>query len=386
MRKGLLLLLWLCCLLPTYGCAVAVTANVRMPQTHAVAETVQPLSAGAVKTAEAVVDVTTDVTARAAAGTETDALPTQPEASFIPDAPAMLEPIVQQDVQQDAPAAETPAVTAAPTPKNETEETPAQEPTPSPTPEKTPKATPKATPEPTQEPTPEPMPAYTVEEIMPETGYVYAKSVNLRESPNTDCRVLAEYEKGEPLTITGKSGDWYRVEVRDGWGFMRKDYVRMGTAAEPTPEPTSEPAPKPTETPKPTPEPTPEPAPVSVPMPAASLSDELYLAAQLVDEEAGADGFLAVANVIFNRVQDSRFPNTITGVVFQSGQFTPADEETALRSVTPSAGALAAVQQIFVDGNCILPPEIVYFRAASRGTAWGKRTYYATIGGNAFYS
>ncbi|MDD4075955.1 MAG: cell wall hydrolase, partial [Eubacteriales bacterium] len=239
----------------------------------------------------------------------------------------------------------------------------------------TPKPTPKAT------PTPEPAPAYTVEEIMPETGYVYAKSVNLRESPNTDCRVIAEYEKGEPLVITGKSGDWYRVEIGDEWGFMLKEYVHLGTAE---PEKTPEPTPKPT--PKPTPEPTPEPAPVYTQPPAASLSDELYLAAQLVDEEAGADGFLAVANVIYNRVQDSRFPNTITGVVFQSGQFTPADEEAALRSVTPSAGAMAAVQQIFVDGNRILPPEIVYFRAASRGTAWGKRTYYATIGGNAFYS
>ncbi len=95
---------------------------------------------------------------------------------------------------------------------------------------------------------------------------------------------------------------------------------------------------------------------------------------------------MAVANVIYNRVQDGRFPNSITGVVFQSGQFTPADNEAELRAITPSAGALAAVQQIFVEGNRILPLEVVYFRSASRGTAWGSRTYFTTIGGNAFYS
>lgn len=36
------------------------------------------------------------------------------------------------------------------------------------------------------------------------------------------------------------------------------------------------------------------------------------------------EGKLAVANVVLNRVKDSRFPNTIEGVVYQNWQFTPA--------------------------------------------------------------
>ena len=43
--------------------------------------------------------------------------------------------------------------------------------------------------------------------------------------------------------------------------------------------------------------------------------------------EAGAEpyqGKVAVGAVIMNRVRSSRFPNTISGVIYQKGQFGPA--------------------------------------------------------------
>lgn len=57
----------------------------------------------------------------------------------------------------------------------------------------------------------------------------------------------------------------------------------------------------------------------------SSDSDVLLLAA-LIQAEAdnqGSTGRLAVGSVVMNRVASSSFPNTISGVIYQSGQFAP---------------------------------------------------------------
>ncbi|MDR1018815.1 MAG: cell wall hydrolase [Lachnospiraceae bacterium] len=56
-----------------------------------------------------------------------------------------------------------------------------------------------------------------------------------------------------------------------------------------------------------------------------NTSDRILLAA-ILECEAGGESFeaeLAVATVIFNRVESSRYPNTVRGVIFASGQFSP---------------------------------------------------------------
>jgi len=53
----------------------------------------------------------------------------------------------------------------------------------------------------------------------------------------------------------------------------------------------------------------------------------LRLLAALIQCEAGtvsADGQLAVGAVVMNRVRSGAYPNTIYGVIYASGQFTPA--------------------------------------------------------------
>ena len=59
--------------------------------------------------------------------------------------------------------------------------------------------------------------------------------------------------------------------------------------------------------------------------PTMSVSDEeLYLLACVIDWESGwepYEGKLAVANVVLNRVRNSRYDNTITGVIYARSQF-----------------------------------------------------------------
>ena len=52
--------------------------------------------------------------------------------------------------------------------------------------------------------------------------------------------------------------------------------------------------------------------------------EEIDLLNRLVEAEAGNepyDGQLAVANVVLNRIKDSRYPNTLKGVIYQKHQY-----------------------------------------------------------------
>lgn len=56
-------------------------------------------------------------------------------------------------------------------------------------------------------------------------------------------------------------------------------------------------------------------------------ADDLKLMAALIQCEAGSEpyeGKLAVGAVVMNRVRSGAYPNTISGVIYASGQFTPA--------------------------------------------------------------
>lgn len=242
--------------------------------------------------------------------------------------------------------------------------------------EATPTFSPKPDPSPTPRQTakPSPTPAYTVDELDEYAdGYVNSKTVNLRKGPGTEYDVLGEYGRYDELLVTGACGEWYRVKLDGLRGYMLKEYVTIGSVPTPTPEATQ----KPKATASPKPSATQEPAPTEAPP--ISEADELYLAAQVVYKEGDRESYVAVANVIYNRVHSSKFPNTIYDVVYQKSQFSTSSLKT------PSSAALAAVQQIFVDKNPILPPEVLYFHAASRGTSRDGYNYYGTFGGNIFF-
>lgn len=70
---------------------------------------------------------------------------------------------------------------------------------------------------------------------------------------------------------------------------------------------------------------------------------EIDLMAQLVWHEAGNQdmvGKMLVADTVLNRVEDSRFPNTVEEVIFQKGQYTTAK---VLGRVEPTIECYGAV-------------------------------------------
>ena len=62
---------------------------------------------------------------------------------------------------------------------------------------------------------------------------------------------------------------------------------------------------------------------------ATSHTSDIQLMARAINGEARGEpyeGQVAVGAVILNRVKDSRFPNTISGVIYQSGAFTAVSD------------------------------------------------------------
>lgn len=296
-------------------------------------------------------------------------------------------------VQPSAAPTYTPAFTAEPT----------DEPTPAPTAEPTAETTPMATPEPTKSPeptkTPTPTPKYEVTDLEKKAAYLNAGSANFRKGPGLDYKIIDELKENAVFTVVGKSGDWLKVKYDGTYGFILAEFVEYGAPPTPTPKPTAKPTatPKPTKTPSPTVEPTKQPESNANGGVNSSdyfssgggfSADELLLVAQVVQEESkgsGVEARAAVANVIYNRIASSRFPDSVSGVIFQKNQFTVARDEDKLRAVVPVSKTIEAVNQIFVNGDRFMPEDVLYFRSSKKGTSWDKRVYYATYGGNSFF-
>ena len=111
-----------------------------------------------------------------------------------------------------------------------------------------------------------------------------------------------------------------------------------------------------------------------------NASDVAMLAA-LIQCEAGGESYegkLAVGSVVMNRVDSSYFPDTVVGVIYQSGQFSPV--ASGRFAVVLSSGADASCVQAATEVlagtrtlNCL------YFRRNNgliNGTVIGNHVFY----------
>lgn len=113
---------------------------------------------------------------------------------------------------------------------------------------------------------------------------------------------------------------------------------------------------------------------------AVGATDETLLGA-LVYCEAGNqpyEGQLAVASVVMNRVRSAAYPNTVSGVIYASGQFTPAMN-----------GKVAARVQMGVPESCLRAATEAIAGVTNVGTATHFRRWTGqdgiVIGAHVFY-
>lgn len=112
----------------------------------------------------------------------------------------------------------------------------------------------------------------------------------------------------------------------------------------------------------------------------ANASDTAMLAA-LVECEAGGESYegqLAVASVVVNRVKSSSFPNTVSGVIYQSGQFSPvASGRFAIVLAQGANSSCTQAATAALSGNTNISA-LFFCRADSgvSGTVIGNHVFY----------
>ncbi|WP_127530983.1 cell wall hydrolase [Paenibacillus kobensis] len=121
--------------------------------------------------------------------------------------------------------------------------------------------------------------------------------------------------------------------------------------------------------------------------PAPSFTEsDLALLAKITMVEAGNEsyeGMLAIANVIQNRVNDSRFPDTIRGVIYSGKQFPPAHNGLLDKS-KPNATAQRAAKDALNGKNNVKDAVYFFNPAVSGGPFWDGLDVVVTIGSHSF--
>lgn len=120
----------------------------------------------------------------------------------------------------------------------------------------------------------------------------------------------------------------------------------------------------------------------SAPQPQYSESD-LMLLAKVIYAEAGSDFLsdewkMCVGEVVLNRVASPEFPNTITDVVYQQGQYQGA-RSGYIASLTPSERCIDIARRL-LNGERLMEPAVVFQANFKQGSGVCKALYDSHLG------
>ena len=126
---------------------------------------------------------------------------------------------------------------------------------------------------------------------------------------------------------------------------------------------------------------------VSIAASSSSNASDVQLMARAINGEARGEpyeGQVAVGAVILNRVKDSRFPNTIAGVIYQSGAFTAVADGQINAPIAENSTVYKAAEDAMngwdPTGGCVY-----YFNPSTATNKWiWSRPYVKTIGKHRF--
>lgn len=216
--------------------------------------------------------------------------------------------------------------------------------------------------------------AYAVENVETKAE-IQTDGLRVRSEADEDGKILTAVSTGTTLTVdtTAETDDkWVAVKYGDSTAYVSADYVTTDLAlgeAVTIEEEKAALAKKAAEEAKA--------AQVSGTQTVqkesvAASVDEVTLLAALIQCEAGNEiyeGQLAVGAVVMNRVRSGRYPGSVSGVIYEGGQFTPAGSG-AVASVAangPKASCIQAAQEALAGADNT--GGATSFRRASSGMA-----------------
>lgn len=156
------------------------------------------------------------------------------------------------------------------------------------------------------------------EEVGIMTAYSQTETLRVRKEPSLEAGVLGLMAEGEAVEAIAEHGDWVEVSYEGTIGYVSSQYVKVEfdidvaesmevilarQAAEEEAKRNEQKA------------------------AVLASASEVDILAALIQCEAGGEAYegqIAVGSVVMNRVRCGGYPNTITDVIYASGQFTPA--------------------------------------------------------------
>lgn len=216
---------------------------------------------------------------------------------------------------------------------------------------------------------------------------IQTNGLRIRREADTDGAVIAAVSTGTELTVNTDAetvDGWVAVEYGGETGYVSADYVttdlELGEAITLAEEQEAIEKAKAEEEAKKSAQVASSGAVQSESV-AASVDDVTLLAA-LIQCEAGNEcyeGQLAVGAVVMNRVKSGSYPGSISGVVYQSGQFPPAGSGSvaAIASRGPKSSCVQAAQEA-INGMDNTSGATHFARTSSghAGVAIGNHVFY----------
>ncbi len=115
-------------------------------------------------------------------------------------------------------------------------------------------------------------------------------------------------------------------------------------------------------------------------------SNDRYLLAKVIYAEARGESYtgqVAIGAVVLNRVEDSRFPNTIAGVIYQPWAFTAVNDGQI--NLEPNATAYQAADDA-LNGWDPTYGSVYYYNPQTATSSWIWTTTYVTQIGNHIFA
>lgn len=219
------------------------------------------------------------------------------------------------------------------------------------------------------------------------TAYAETETLRVRMDPDIQSGVLGLLANGEAVEAIAEEGEWVSVNYEGTRGYVSADYVkvvfdidkaesmavirareeaeraRAAAAAEAKRAAQKEAARAQKEA-------------------VLATASEVEILAALIQCEAGGEpyeGQVAVGAVVMNRVRCGGYPNTITDVIYASGQFVPASKgkmESLILNKNTKASCVQAANEV-INGACNVGDALHFRRNNGRaGLVIGNHVFY----------
>ena len=215
------------------------------------------------------------------------------------------------------------------------------------------------------------------EELAKEVGILTAHSttetLRVRRDASLEAEVIGLLANGEAVEAIKEEGDWVKVSYEGATGYVSAEYVDVkfdiDTAESMEAIKAREEAEKK--------------AKLNAQKEAVfATASELDILAALIQCEAGGEpyeGQLAVGAVVMNRVRCGGYPNSITEVIYASGQFVPAaggKMQTLILNGNIKESCRQAAQEA-INGTCNVGNALYFRRSGNRdGLVIGNHVFW----------